>query len=97
LALPGFRRSPQAHPGQVALEGGPDLAAEKGAWRHGQRESALAAEIRRVEKLPIRVVHPLEHVGQPADPRLREDDLQARVAGNLLSRGFVANDRRKGC
>jgi hypothetical protein len=39
-----------------------------------------APELARVEELPVRVVHPLEHVGEPADTRLGHDDLEPGVA-----------------
>src|SRR2546428_13090977 len=45
---------------------------------HRQLEPAVPPpELLGVEELPVGVVHPLEHVGQPADPGFGEHDLQS--------------------
>src|SRR6266852_2310290 len=61
----------------ISLKRRPDLSADVAAGRHRQMESAMRAPILfRVQELPIRVVHPLEQVGQPPNAGLREDDLE---------------------
>src|SRR3989442_7189842 len=73
----------------IRLEGRPDLPAKILAGRHGQLEPAgRPPELLGVEELPIGVVHPLEHVGQPADHSLREDDLHPPVTIVLAETGI---------
>src|SRR4030095_4846273 len=67
----------QAQANMISLKRRPDLSADVAAGRHRQLESAVCAPILfRIPELSIRVVHPLEHVGQPSYAGLREDDLE---------------------
>src|SRR5262249_27425281 len=66
---------------EVGLERRPHLAPEVLARAHRELEAALRApEFPGVEELAIRVVHALQHVRQPADAGLGEDDLETRMA-----------------
>src|SRR5919108_4113156 len=65
----------------IRLEGRPHLALEVPARLHGEGEPAVALpELGGVDELVVGVVEPLEHVGQPADAGLGQDDPQPRVA-----------------
>src|SRR6266511_4756325 len=71
----------QAQPRVVDLKRGPDLPPEVRAGLHRQREPSVAAPVLAgVQELLVRVVHPLEHVGQPTDAGLGQHDPKRRVA-----------------
>src|SRR5581483_11121063 len=66
---------------RIVLESGPDLAMEVLAGPpFEQLPAALRPDIADLDVLAVLVVHPLQHVGQPGDPRLGQHQAQVRVA-----------------